>query len=86
MNMENNILVKKATHFLENEYNNLYKNDKLKKLPNDDFFNKVFDHSWKDTTIYVRKKKNDNQKKIMDNKDAINKFIKFYSFKIIFIH
>lgn len=45
MKMENNILVKKATHFLENEYNNLYKNDKLKKLPNDDFFNKVFDHS-----------------------------------------
>lgn len=74
--MENNILVKKATHFLENEYNNLYKNDKLKKLPNDDFFNKVFDHSWKDATIYVRKKKNDNQKKIMDNKDAIKKFIK----------
>ena len=55
-------------------------------MKNDDFFNKVFDHSWKDATIYVRKKKNDNQKKIMDNKDAINKFIKFYSFKIIFIH
>ena len=35
--MDCNILVKKATHFLENEYNNLYKNDKLKKLPNDDF-------------------------------------------------